>query len=368
MMQTIERTPVCHRCGTPASRVYQPTLSRHPNGFVQTKQDAYCPSCRLPFYVASGDGVRHATLPFSGIDPAALRCTCGNPKAVSARRCSPCAIAARTFLPQDTSKGQYRGRHRNAPGLTTHAIDNLLTRWTTQSRTCTYCDAPATTVDHVIPLARGGDNYEGNLVPACRPCNSSKGARLIVEWKAHREAARTQAEQRGAATKPATKQKPSPKPAQTCTQCGRTRRRTSAYCSKCDPETREKQRITMRNRYRTKVGLTPSDEPYVYPKPVFLGAMPDPGDPGVLVSPPPAALEGVIDDDHGDSATAYREDRARGASSAEGVESDRVRPRFGGFGRSDGGLGGYRAEGGPDSGLLDAVEGSGAAPGGGATW
>lgn len=47
---------------------------------------------------------------------------------------------------------------------------------------CVYCDAPATTVDHVMPLARGGHEAEYNLVPACLPCNSSKHARLLVEW------------------------------------------------------------------------------------------------------------------------------------------------------------------------------------------
>lgn len=36
------------------------------------------------------------------------------------------------------------------------------------------CDgAPATTVDHVVPVARGG-RHAGNLVPACAACNASK--------------------------------------------------------------------------------------------------------------------------------------------------------------------------------------------------
>jgi 5-methylcytosine-specific restriction endonuclease McrA len=47
---------------------------------------------------------------------------------------------------------------------------------------CVYCDAPATTADHVRPLTQGGHEAEYNLVPACKPCNSSKGARLLSEW------------------------------------------------------------------------------------------------------------------------------------------------------------------------------------------
>ncbi|WP_203620386.1 HNH endonuclease [Streptomyces sp. SID8499] len=45
-----------------------------------------------------------------------------------------------------------------------------------------YCDAPGGTVDHVIPLSRGGQHAEGNLVPACKSCNSSKGDKLLIEW------------------------------------------------------------------------------------------------------------------------------------------------------------------------------------------
>lgn len=50
-------------------------------------------------------------------------------------------------------------------------------------RECTYCGATDDlAVDHVVPLARGGTNDLGNLTPACRPCNSSKRDKLIVEW------------------------------------------------------------------------------------------------------------------------------------------------------------------------------------------
>lgn len=36
--------------------------------------------------------------------------------------------------------------------------------------------------DHVLPLSRGGRDSIGNLIPACRDCNSNKSARLLVEW------------------------------------------------------------------------------------------------------------------------------------------------------------------------------------------
>lgn len=47
---------------------------------------------------------------------------------------------------------------------------------------CIYCGAGALSWDHVVPRSRGGTNEPANLVPACRPCNSSKGARTPEEW------------------------------------------------------------------------------------------------------------------------------------------------------------------------------------------
>lgn len=48
---------------------------------------------------------------------------------------------------------------------------------------CTYCgDGNDLTCDHVVPLVRGGTNDLDNLTTACRPCNSSKGAKLMSEW------------------------------------------------------------------------------------------------------------------------------------------------------------------------------------------
>lgn len=49
---------------------------------------------------------------------------------------------------------------------------------------CWYCKAaPGDTLDHIIPRAQGGTDDPDNLVPACRPCNSSKGARTPEEWR-----------------------------------------------------------------------------------------------------------------------------------------------------------------------------------------
>jgi 5-methylcytosine-specific restriction endonuclease McrA len=54
---------------------------------------------------------------------------------------------------------------------------------------CAYCGIrPDTTlhIDHVVPLARGGSNDLGNLLPACADCNLSKNQMLLTEWNKRR--------------------------------------------------------------------------------------------------------------------------------------------------------------------------------------
>lgn len=41
---------------------------------------------------------------------------------------------------------------------------------------CWMCGEPASTLDHVKPLSKGGPHMLANLRPACRPCNSAKSA------------------------------------------------------------------------------------------------------------------------------------------------------------------------------------------------
>jgi 5-methylcytosine-specific restriction endonuclease McrA len=49
---------------------------------------------------------------------------------------------------------------------------------------CVYCgSAENITIDHVIPLSRGGHHGIGNLVPACGSCNFSKNGQTVMEWR-----------------------------------------------------------------------------------------------------------------------------------------------------------------------------------------
>ena len=50
---------------------------------------------------------------------------------------------------------------------------------------CHYCNRKVAvkelTMDHVIPLSRGGRSSKGNLVPCCKACNTAKKDGMPVE-------------------------------------------------------------------------------------------------------------------------------------------------------------------------------------------
>jgi len=48
---------------------------------------------------------------------------------------------------------------------------------------CFFCGFPSDTHEHLIPISRGGDHSEGNIVPACLSCNQTKSGRLLIEWR-----------------------------------------------------------------------------------------------------------------------------------------------------------------------------------------
>ena len=48
---------------------------------------------------------------------------------------------------------------------------------------CTYCGRSGRlSLDHLVPRLAGGPDDANNLIPACRTCNSSKGARDVMAW------------------------------------------------------------------------------------------------------------------------------------------------------------------------------------------
>jgi 5-methylcytosine-specific restriction enzyme A len=56
-----------------------------------------------------------------------------------------------------------------------------------QTGVCYYCNKDVgrtnLTMDHIVPLSRGGKSRKGNIVPACKDCNNKKKYLLPIEWE-----------------------------------------------------------------------------------------------------------------------------------------------------------------------------------------
>lgn len=51
---------------------------------------------------------------------------------------------------------------------------------------CHYCNQQIPpkelTMDHIVPVIRGGKSTKGNLVTSCKDCNNKKKQMLPIEW------------------------------------------------------------------------------------------------------------------------------------------------------------------------------------------
>lgn len=54
---------------------------------------------------------------------------------------------------------------------------------------CYYCGKTIPpkelTMDHIVPIGRGGKSTRGNVVPCCKSCNNAKKQLLPMEWEAY---------------------------------------------------------------------------------------------------------------------------------------------------------------------------------------
>ena len=85
------------------------------------------------------------------------------------------------FLPpseEDISREKNKGR------------DLRRSQWWKNRRSsgrCHYCShsfpVKELTMDHVVPLSRGGRSVKSNVVPCCKECNSQKKNSLPIRWE-----------------------------------------------------------------------------------------------------------------------------------------------------------------------------------------
>lgn len=77
-------------------------------------------------------------------------------------------------------------QRKNGVRKRTPSVADVLERWGAE---CAYCGLALTvetaTRDHVRPVALGGTESLGNVVPACLRCNGIKGDRPLGEFKVY---------------------------------------------------------------------------------------------------------------------------------------------------------------------------------------
>jgi len=59
------------------------------------------------------------------------------------------------------------------------------------SGACYYCEKKfkpsELTMDHIVPIIRGGKSTKGNIVPCCKECNNKEKYMLPMEWQEYME-------------------------------------------------------------------------------------------------------------------------------------------------------------------------------------
>lgn len=95
----------------------------------------------------------------------------------------------KSWLAVHKEKSRLHGAKRRALKYNNTPISEMLTstEWLAilaeAAGHCHYCGEEAKlTLDHVIPLSRGGKHSKNNVVPACQRCNFAKHTKTLEEW------------------------------------------------------------------------------------------------------------------------------------------------------------------------------------------
>ena len=156
-----------------------------------------CPTCSLSFQTSFSSRIRYCSracqprrIAFKAKQIFHPCKRCFQDTFIQRTYCQPCWKIVQSILSipkiytsEKNRKDRRRKRESEAPGMTRRQLDRLLSGWKASRQPCSYCLNLADTIDHIIPLTKSGTNFEDNLTPACRSCNSSKANKLISEWK-----------------------------------------------------------------------------------------------------------------------------------------------------------------------------------------
>lgn len=168
----------------------------------------------------------------------------------------------------NNSKHRRADRDRDTEGIRWRDRKALLRKWKQQQRACYYgCGRPGDTIDHLIPLVRGGTSYEGNLVPCCRACNSSKQDRLPIEYRLGRVASSTYMPMRNRARAPKPQPVAKARALIACIICGTEHTQRATNSNTCSTScSLEKNARATRDRYRARHGIPPDPKRATRPR------------------------------------------------------------------------------------------------------
>jgi|LGVF01.1.fsa_nt_gb 5-methylcytosine-specific restriction endonuclease McrA len=81
-----------------------------------------------------------------------------------------------------TKRGNYKRRNRINTNRVYYITDEIKNRFNCFGNRCAYCGGEYQSIDHVVPLSKGGHDAIYNLVPACNHCNFSKNNSVLRDW------------------------------------------------------------------------------------------------------------------------------------------------------------------------------------------
>lgn len=76
--------------------------------------------------------------------------------------------------PQNVAVAGYRRRARLLSRTLPYTQEQLISKLNYWGNRCWMCGTPASSVDHIKPISKGGYDCLANFRPACRSCNSRK--------------------------------------------------------------------------------------------------------------------------------------------------------------------------------------------------
>lgn len=86
--------------------------------------------------------------------------------------------------PEKLKANWHRRRARKLGALGSYTPEQLQARFDYYGNRCIYCGDQDTklTIEHLIPLSRGGTNWPSNLAPSCKSCNCKKHTKTHKEY------------------------------------------------------------------------------------------------------------------------------------------------------------------------------------------